>query len=237
MLTLGVGQARFAVEAVIFDKDGTLIDLAASWSPAGRAFIEIVTRRDEVLMRRLGTAIGVEDGEIVPDGVMASGTLADLVEVTRSTLGSLGASPSPELLERAVGVATQVAADIVVPIGDVSQVIAGLRVAGLGIGITTSDDRQPTLTTLEQLGLAELVDVVVAGDDGFPPKPAPDPLLEATRSLGVSPSAALYVGDSAVDLAAGRAAGFAGVVVVGEGRAGSEADAVIASIEELEVMR
>ncbi len=196
----------------------------------------MISQGDPEVHAIVAAAIGIDGGEIVPDGVLASGTLADLVDMTRTTLTGRGLPADPELVAHAVESATSVAAGIVIPIGDVVGVITRMRAVGLGIGVTTSDDRQPTLATLSHLGLSRTVDVVVAGDDGFAPKPAPDPLLEAARTLGVSPSASLYVGDSEVDLEAGRAAGMAGVVVVGGGRAGFRADAVIASIEEIEVL-
>ena len=50
-------------------------------------------------------------------------------------------------------------------------------------------------------------DVVVTEDDVRAPKPDPEGVLAAVRALGVAPGAAVYVGDSAGDLRAGRAAG------------------------------
>ena len=56
----------------------------------------------------------------------------------------------------------------------------------------------------------------MAGDEGLDAKPAPAALIEAGRRLGVEPARLLYVGDSWVDAEAGRAAGVAGVVLVGD---------------------
>ena len=48
-MIIRAGGARFDVDAVIFDKDGTLIDLLASWSPAGQAWIDVASGGDAEL--------------------------------------------------------------------------------------------------------------------------------------------------------------------------------------------
>ena len=59
---------------------------------------------------------------------------------------------------------------------------------------------------LRGLGVADAFRAVLGGDEA-PRKPAPDGLLALCRRLDVTPDRALLVGDSAVDLATGRAAG------------------------------
>jgi len=59
---------------------------------------------------------------------------------------------------------------------------------------------------LEGLGVASAFRAVLGGDE-MPRKPAPDGLLQLCAALGTPPGEALLVGDSAVDLATGRAAG------------------------------
>jgi phosphoglycolate phosphatase-like HAD superfamily hydrolase len=44
-------------------------------------------------------------------------------------------------------------------------------------------------------------------EDGFPPKPAPTGILECLRRMGIHPSHGLTIGDSPLDIRAGKAAG------------------------------
>jgi phosphoglycolate phosphatase len=59
---------------------------------------------------------------------------------------------------------------------------------------------------LRGLGIASAFGAVIGGDEA-PRKPGPEGLLRLCSLLNVAPADALLVGDSAVDLATGRAAG------------------------------
>jgi len=75
------------------------------------------------------------------------------------------------------------------------------------VGIVTSKQRNLALRGLEITGLSPYVDVVIAMEDTTRHKPEPEPVREALHHLHCEPRAALFIGDSPFDLAAGRAAG------------------------------
>jgi phosphoglycolate phosphatase-like HAD superfamily hydrolase len=52
----------------------------------------------------------------------------------------------------------------------------------------------------------DLVDTIVCHEDA-PPKPAPDPLWLALERMNIPPEQACFVGDTASDIRAGKAAG------------------------------
>jgi phosphoglycolate phosphatase len=80
--------------------------------------------------------------------------------------------------------------------------------AGLGgkKGTATTKGSETTGKVLELFGLRRYIDHV-QGTDGFPHKPAPDVLLRSMEALGATPEETLMVGDSMVDMEAGRNAG------------------------------
>lgn len=61
---------------------------------------------------------------------------------------------------------------------------------------------------LETHGLDDAVDSVIGRDTVSKLKPEPEPLLAAVEGIGVSPSAALFVGDSDSDRVAAERAGL-----------------------------
>jgi len=83
------------------------------------------------------------------------------------------------------------------------------------LGIATSKRKEFALRGLRVSGLpVEWFGAIVTADDVERHKPDPEPLLVALAELGCrSPGAAMYVGDSPFDMAAGRAAGMMTVAV------------------------
>ena len=60
---------------------------------------------------------------------------------------------------------------------------------------------------LRGLGIKKDIDVYLGGDSAPRPKPAPDLAQHAMSRLGVAPEESVVIGDSAADLAMGKAAG------------------------------
>jgi 2-phosphoglycolate phosphatase len=88
------------------------------------------------------------------------------------------------------------------------EVLAELDADGILWGIVTNKIARFTLPLVKALGLHARAAVIVSGDTTPRPKPDPAPLLHALAATETDPHAALYVGDDARDIQAGRAAGM-----------------------------
>lgn len=86
-------------------------------------------------------------------------------------------------------------------------VLEGLSLLGGKKSTATTKSTETTNIVLAKFGLRPFFDHV-QGTDGFPAKPAPDVLYRAMEALQAAPEDCLLVGDSASDMAAGRAAGL-----------------------------
>lgn len=120
----------------------------------------------------------------------------------------------------------------------VPEMLESLTSAGASLHVVTSKRRDTARLALAGVGIDHLIDVAGALEDTTRHKPDPEPLLEASRQLGVDPSTAVYVGDATVDILAARAAGMPGLAVTwGAGeRAALEAtlpEAVFDTVGEL----
>lgn len=82
-----------------------------------------------------------------------------------------------------------------------------LKDRGKRLGVCSNKPRPFTAGLLGMLGIAPFLDVVCGPEDVPRPKPAPDMLVAALATLGVSAGEALYVGDMAVDVETARGAG------------------------------
>ena len=76
------------------------------------------------------------------------------------------------------------------------------------IGVVSGGARPAIQKTLEVLGIAELVEVLVCAGDTPNGKPHPDPFLLAAGQLGVAPETCLVFEDGAPGVQAAEAAGM-----------------------------
>ena len=75
------------------------------------------------------------------------------------------------------------------------------------LGIATSRDRWSAAAILEATDLNRFFQCVAAARTTLRAKPHPQPIIWAANQLGVHPQSLLMVGDTTVDIHAGRAAG------------------------------
>lgn len=87
------------------------------------------------------------------------------------------------------------------------EAIDRARSLGWKVGVFTGKGRRAAQYSIGALGLSHSIDCLVSGDDVDRPKPDPDGLFRASRLLSVDPERILMVGDSPVDIHAGRSAG------------------------------
>ncbi|MGD9840428.1 MAG: HAD family hydrolase [Candidatus Bipolaricaulis sp.] len=93
------------------------------------------------------------------------------------------------------------------PTPGAEEVLRAIRRAGGRTAIVTHDAGAAAQHHLAALGWAELLDAVIGLEMCTERKPSPGPLLAACRALRLAPGETVMVGDTASDLAAGRAAG------------------------------
>jgi phosphoglycolate phosphatase len=213
-----------AARAIAFDLDGTLVDSAPDLALAANRMLAALGER-ELAEERVAAAIG--------EGIDAL--------VARTLAESAGREPAPDRIEEGRKLFRDFYAERVF---DRGRVFDGVR-EGLErlarhrpIGCITNKARPFTEALLAKARLARFLGFLECADGPEQRKPAPFLLLAACRELGIAPRELLYVGDSALDLAAARAAGCPVVLVSygyhhGRRPEDAGADAVIADIREL----
>ena len=75
------------------------------------------------------------------------------------------------------------------------------------LSIVSARHEKSTMRFLEQFDLVKYFDVIVTGLSAPHTKPFPDPIFLAAQKMGVKPSECLMVGDTTVDIRAGKSAG------------------------------
>ena len=239
MPLIHAGGARFDVAAIVFDKDGTLIDLDAAWAPRGRAWVLSLERRAGVpgLGAVLANVIGLdlEAGTVVPGGLLAAAPLDDAIRSMRQAMAAAGVEMSAD----GVRAGLDVGGGSIVALGDPIPTFESLTANGVRIAVLTSDDHGAAADDLESIGVLRYVSELCGADDGFPPKPDSGGFLSIASALGLDPGRMLMVGDSMADLATARNARAGGAVLVAGSNISDEtrhsADAVVPNVDAITV--
>lgn len=195
------------IEAIIFDKDGTLFDFAATWSGLARGLLDQVEASSLGDVGAVAAAIGFDrlaDG-FRPDSLFIAGTSGEVEQAILRTGGQ--ASEIIRVMNNLVPRTQQV------PVPALRETLAHL---GLGriLGVATNDAEAHALAHLEAHDLSQHFDFIAGYDSGFGAKPASGQLLGFCEATGARAETTAMVGDSRHDLAAGRAAGMITIAVL-----------------------
>lgn len=181
----------FRVQAVLFDMDGTLVDSAPDLALAAQ---------------RMRASRGLAPLALSEYRPHASAGARGMLRI------AFGSSPADTVYESLrqefLHEYGRCLLENTVCFAGVDELVQALEGARLPWGIVTNKAEHLTTRVLAGLPLLAPAGAVICGDTLTRAKPHPDPLLEAARRLGVTPSACLYVGDDERDIVAGRAAGM-----------------------------
>ena len=89
---------------------------------------------------------------------------------------------------------------------NVDEMLASLK-GRYPMSIVSARHEKSTMRFLEQFDLVKYFDVIITGLSAPHTKPFPDPIFLAARRMGVNPEDCLMVGDTTVDIRAGKSAG------------------------------
>lgn len=203
------------VRALVFDFDGLILETE---EPEYTAWSEIYRKHGEALSLELwGDVIGRGPGFFDP--------VAELEE-------RLGRELEGEVIRRSQRVRHDelIAALDVLP--GVTAYLADARRLGLRLAVASSSSRRWVGGHLERLRLTDF-DCVRCRDDVVNAKPWPDLYLAACECLGVAPSEAVALEDSANGIRAAKAAGLRCVAVPSRMTAGLDLSAADLRVESL----
>lgn len=233
-MQLQLGTRSVDIDLIIFDKDGTLVDLHTPW---GRWAEDVAQRLaphvpPQELLARIGWDAAT--GRIGAETPLAIAPIDEMRAVLATIMyeHGLGWTAATTAAREAMRAPTIVAAPAVCPL---QPLFERLRANGITIAVITTDDHAGAIRDLEPLGVLPYIHTIVGGDAGIPIKPAPDTVLAVSERTGIAPDCTAVVGDSLADLAMGRAANVALTVGLLSGSGTQEilaplADVVIPSV-------
>jgi len=184
-------------DPVLFDLDGTVVDTV------------------ELIVLSFRHAVRTVLGEDLPDEQITAGVGQPLM----AQMERLSPEHAQELYDVYREYNHRRHDELIRGFGGVAEALAALRSAGRRLGIVTSKSRDTTAMAFAAVGMRDAFDVVVTATDTQAHKPSAEPILLCLERLAARPHAttpalpAIYIGDSPVDIEAGKAAGIATAAV------------------------
>ncbi|MFP7569945.1 HAD family hydrolase [Marivita sp. S2033] len=198
------------IGAILFDKDGTLFDFAATWTVWATRLLARLAEDDEARARAMGRKIGfdVTTAQFAADSIAIAGTPNQIVSALMTELPAMSTDDLLQIVNHEASNAPMVEAVPLLPLLD------RLTANGLQLGVATNDCEGPALAHLDSAGVRHKFSFIAGSDSGFGGKPQSGQMEAFCRAVNVPPARAVMVGDSTHDLVAGRNGGLWTVAVL-----------------------
>lgn len=195
----------FNTKAILFDKDGTLLEFDPFWIAVSEFAIEQILTEFSLSLSLKGDclkSIGLDDGVVDVDGVLCKGTYGQVASAIYSVLSKDGFSVDQKEFERVCVKAfhQNIEKGVVLPTSKkLVQTLKTLKDAGVVLAVVTSDDAHTTEICLKGLGIYELFDKIYTDDGVHPHKPDPYYLNCFLKEYPFDKSQVYMVGDTLSD--------------------------------------
>jgi beta-phosphoglucomutase family hydrolase len=209
-----------AIQAVIWDLDGVVIDSAdehrLAWQRLARE--EGVTFTDADFW----STFGKRNDDIIPQ-----------------FWGSLSAEQLKALADRKEAYFRELIRERAVPLPGAMELMRGLHEAGFAQALASSTPIENIQLISDVFGLKRYLSVLVSGETVARGKPAPDIFLKAASELHMHPSWCVVIEDAVAGVQAAHAAGMRCIAVVGNRDLPGlrEAELMVKDLTEVDVER
>ncbi len=242
MATVRCGNVNFEnIQAVLFDKNGTLEDSEGNLRSLAQKTARIVDAQVPGIGEPLLMAFGVSGDTLDPAGLIAVASRYETEVAVAAYIAETGRSwfKSLSLARQALEEAEKYVAQIPSPLFPGSlEVLQNLNAGGIKLGILSAARTFQVKLFVENHQLSDYIKLCMGVDGGLS-KSDPTLFLQACEKLEVEPSATLMVGDSVGDMQMARnasSAGCIGITWVGKAENVQGADVVIHRLDELRVL-
>lgn len=228
------------IKGLLFDKDGTLIDVTGTWIPTYHEVLTELFGRDAEKIEAMLVAAGYDPakGQFTSGSVLAGGTTRDLISVWWPDLDHAGVLEKLHLLDVEY---RGVALKHLKPLMPLGPILSTLRDKKMKLGIATNDTQASAISHLAELEAASFFDAVIGSDTVAAAKPSGDMVRKFCEITNLAPREIALVGDNPHDIEEARNGGAGLAIGVLSGNSGHGdldpiADHVIPSIAHLDAL-
>ncbi len=235
------------IDTVIFDKDGTFIDLHYFWGKMTELRVAEILKRYNLpkdnfqeLCLRLG--YDINSGKMLSDGITALYSRAIIIQIFCKDLKDFRVDISEKELEEIFDYVNTIFYKEMVKytksINSAIEFIKKLRKMDVKIGIVTSDSKESTELTLKHFDWENLFDIVIGRESTKETKESGIPVKLALEQLNACSENTIMIGDAPMDYIAAQNAGVEKTILVATGQINKNdllktSDYVLDSLKEI----
>jgi phosphoglycolate phosphatase len=225
------------IRGVLFDKDGTLIEVNATWVPFYRHVLQDLVPTTAAGAEAMMSLAGYDktNDRFLPGSILAGGTTRQLVDLWWPELDETARAEKAYRLDHGY---THLVKDSLAPLIELEPVLSELRGMGLKLGVGTNDSHVSAKNHMAHIGVIEHFEDIIAADTVPVPKPSGNMIRRFAEITGLRPGEIAMVGDNSHDMEEARNGGAGLAVAVLSGNAAHDdiahlADHTIAHVGEL----
>lgn len=191
------------VKAILFDKDGTLMDFHSIWIKVAEELVAELIELHQLpqsLQATILEEIGVEGVYVHPSSVLAAGTSLDMAKICCKYIPSVGESDMHHWISENLFTLMYEHRSHMRMTADLPKLLQALKEKGFILGVVTADDFAPTELFLKQCKIESFFDHIIASDT-FPAQKPDKQIVESfCEKFELDPGEVVIVGDTPTDL-------------------------------------
>lgn len=197
-------------QAIVFDKDGTLLDFNRTWLPIYRHAALEFAGNDPQLAKEMLAQHGYDHatGQFIGGSLLAAGNNHDIARAWSALLpDAIDNDTLAARSQRLNQTFQQRGAQSSIAVPGLQETLYSLKQSGLKLAIATSDSYAGIHHTLQAFEILRYFDFLCGYDSGYGIKPEPGMVLAFCESVSIPPAKTIVVGDNRHDIEMGRNAG------------------------------
>ena len=238
------------IETVLFDKDGTFIDLHYFWGQMTELRVKETIKLfnlEENHFEKLCEILGydIHTKQMKKDGITALYSRAKIINIYTQSLKSMNIKTTDEEMTKIFDIVSDKfylnMHKYTKPINDAIDFIKKLHDKKIKIGIVTSDSIISTQKTIKQFEWEHLFSSIIGRESSEYTKESGKPTQIALKELNANPETTIMIGDAPMDYISAKNAGIKKTILVATGQLSKEdlletSPYVISSLKEIEII-
>jgi phosphoglycolate phosphatase len=202
-----------AIRGILFDKDGTLIEVNGTWVPLYRSMLaqEFGHSQDEISVLLAKAGYDAATDGFKAGSVMAGGTTRQIAAIWWPEVDDAERRRRVHFIDNDIG---PKAKSFVKPLMDLAPVFDELHQMGLVLGVGTNDSEASGKSHMAHLEVGHYFEVIIGSDSVALAKPSGHMIARFAEITGFAPHEIAMVGDNSHDMEEAHHGGALAIAVL-----------------------